>query len=211
MWVSGSTVPVGRAEESSSPNSSHGGHSRTLLYSSTAILQTKAPRVSLGAARSAWRAPVLGLGKGRRARFSFFGAPKKEESAPKLTVFKGIAFPPLCRHLEPPSRHSVVSFVPDTSELGTGSCPRKRTPQSRFWPSAIPLITTAKDAVGPRWTGSLWQRKFPSGIQRYLRYNRLDQLRANQPRNSSGIYFSSRQCCQPHANSPNTGAHLPYI
>ena len=67
--------PVGRVEESSSPNSSHGGHSRTLLYSSTATLQTKAPRVSLGAARSAWRAPVLGLGKGRRAGFSFFGEP----------------------------------------------------------------------------------------------------------------------------------------
>lgn len=74
------------------------------------------------------------------------------------------------------SSHTLVSFVPNTGELGTGSYPGKRTLQSRFWPSAIPLITLSKNASGPRWTGSLWKKKFPSGIQRYLRCNQLEQL-----------------------------------
>ncbi|CAI9158546.1 unnamed protein product [Rangifer tarandus platyrhynchus] len=52
------------------------------------------PRVPPGEPQSwAW-------GEGRRAGLNFFGEHKKE--CPKPTAFKGIAFPPLCRDLEPP-------------------------------------------------------------------------------------------------------------
>lgn len=116
-------VPVGRAEESSSPNSSHGGHSRTLLYSLPQPSRQRHPVCPWGPRVPPGEPQSWACGRGGEQDSISLEYPRKKR-VPQTNVFKGIAFPPL-QTSRTSSRHSVDPFVPDTAELGTGSCPRK--------------------------------------------------------------------------------------
>lgn len=148
---------MGRAEESSSPNSSHGGHSRNSLRRRRNPPDKGAPRAP-GSRAFLPASPSPGLGEEEESGAQFLE--RTQERVPQTNSPQRNRLPSSLQRSRT-SRYCVVSFGPDTAELGTASCPRKRTLQSRFWPSAIPLRTSAKDALGPQWTGSLWKRKFP--------------------------------------------------